>query len=242
DVKRRLEACDAFILASPVYVGNVSGTFKTMADRYAQWWHRPSLQGKPFLCVVTTGGAWAKKTASLLSHNGYAWGGHYTGMVLESKMSHKRRVKAQMLGKDYVKEKEVAEFLRCATQPRCMTVPRIVEIYQFCTMVSMGVIVHRYGPDGAWYRSQGWMDSEGRLSLLYPAGYLPLTHRVVARGLQLLYRTVIPAPAMPDDWTLEDTPSVEAHVSVNADPVSPSPVSPPSTYQCASGDIEEALQ
>ena len=54
-IKAKLQAADAVILASPVYVEDVNGIMKNWIDRMAHVCHRPEFAGK-YACLLTTSG------------------------------------------------------------------------------------------------------------------------------------------------------------------------------------------
>lgn len=54
DLLARLDACNGAIFASPTYVQNVSGLYKTFVDRFAWICHRPRFYPKPAIAVAST--------------------------------------------------------------------------------------------------------------------------------------------------------------------------------------------
>lgn len=75
DVLARLDACDGAIFASPNYVQNVSGLYKTFVDRFAWCCHRPRFYAKPALAVATSGGPFGlKETLSAIQTGPASWG------------------------------------------------------------------------------------------------------------------------------------------------------------------------
>lgn len=54
-VRDRVAAADSVILASPVYVEDVSGVMKNFIDRFAFHCYRPAFAGKPALVLTTSG-------------------------------------------------------------------------------------------------------------------------------------------------------------------------------------------
>ena len=74
DIMKRLSEADGIVLASPVYLKQVSGQLKTFFDRTCMWYHRPVLAEKPVLSVSTTKGSGLRKTLSYLSSIAVQWG------------------------------------------------------------------------------------------------------------------------------------------------------------------------
>lgn len=74
-VLARLDACDGAIFASPNYVQNVSGLYKTFVDRFAWVCHRPRFYAKPALAVATSAGPFGlKETLAAIQTGPAAWG------------------------------------------------------------------------------------------------------------------------------------------------------------------------
>ena len=75
EVLARLDACDGAIFASPNYVQNVSGLYKTFVDRFAWCCHRPRFYPKPALAVATSAGPFGlKETLAAIQAGPAAWG------------------------------------------------------------------------------------------------------------------------------------------------------------------------
>lgn len=65
---------DLIVLASPVYVDDISGLMKTFLDRNAWMNHRPGLWGRLAAVVTTTGVARSGRATGVLSSALRAWG------------------------------------------------------------------------------------------------------------------------------------------------------------------------
>lgn len=65
---------DLVVLASPVYVDDISGLMKTFLDRNAWMNHRPGLWGRLSAVVTTTGVAKSARATGVLSSALRAWG------------------------------------------------------------------------------------------------------------------------------------------------------------------------
>lgn len=75
EVLARLDACDGAIFASPNYVQNVSGLYKTFVDRFAWICHRPRFYPKPALAVATSAGPFGlKETLAAIQIGPATWG------------------------------------------------------------------------------------------------------------------------------------------------------------------------
>lgn len=66
-LEMKIKRVDAVILASPVYIYNVSWIMKNFLDRFAYRCHRPDFHGKKAMVVVSTGAVGLVFVASILS-------------------------------------------------------------------------------------------------------------------------------------------------------------------------------
>jgi multimeric flavodoxin WrbA len=81
EIKSRIVAADGIILASPVFMMQITGKMKSLIDRTAHWFHRPPNVGKPALAVATTQGAGLGDTLDYLQTVSIQWGMHPTGKI-----------------------------------------------------------------------------------------------------------------------------------------------------------------
>jgi len=68
-----------FILASPVYVNDVSGVAKTWIDRLAYVCHRPAFAGKSAYLIATVAASPTRHTLRSMEIPLYTWGFHIAG-------------------------------------------------------------------------------------------------------------------------------------------------------------------
>jgi len=84
-IVEQMAAADGVILASPNYVGNMSGLTKSFVDRLAYLCHRPAFFGKDALVISTSAGPYGlDKVLEYLTLPLSAWGfktGHKVGVV-----------------------------------------------------------------------------------------------------------------------------------------------------------------
>ena len=108
DIMKRLSEADGIVLASPVYLKQVSGQLKTFFDRTCMWYHRPVLAEKPVLSVSTTKGSGLRQTLSYLKSIAIQWGAVPAGMVGRTIFTQNRPVS----------EKEISGFIRLVHCPQ----------------------------------------------------------------------------------------------------------------------------
>ncbi|PKO19192.1 MAG: hypothetical protein CVU39_01180 [Chloroflexi bacterium HGW-Chloroflexi-10] len=78
-IKAKMQAADGILLASPVYVDDVSGITKNFIDRLCHVCHRPQFAGKVAYVVATTGGSRTGKTLETMTMALRTWGFHIAG-------------------------------------------------------------------------------------------------------------------------------------------------------------------
>lgn len=78
-ITRAMLDADAVVLASPVYVDDVSGLMKTFIDRNAWLCHRPGFDGKPCFALLTTAVTPSPHARATLAMAARTWGGANVG-------------------------------------------------------------------------------------------------------------------------------------------------------------------
>jgi multimeric flavodoxin WrbA len=73
-IQAKMDAADGLLLASPVYVDDVSGLTKTWMDRLAYLCHRPGFGGKCAYPVATVGGSPTCHTLRTMNAALLTWG------------------------------------------------------------------------------------------------------------------------------------------------------------------------
>ncbi|MBN2005607.1 MAG: flavodoxin family protein [Anaerolineae bacterium] len=80
-IRARMDAADAVILASPVYVDDVSGVVKNWLDRLAYVCHRPAFGGKCAFSIATVGDSPTARTLRTMNAALLTWGFHLVGQA-----------------------------------------------------------------------------------------------------------------------------------------------------------------
>jgi multimeric flavodoxin WrbA len=79
-IKEKMKVADAWVIATPVYMSDMSGILKNWADRLAYICHRPEFGGKTTFLLATTGSSPA--TIGFFSLRSMtAWGLNFRGQV-----------------------------------------------------------------------------------------------------------------------------------------------------------------
>jgi len=78
-IKAKIIEADGLIVASPIYVDDVSGTMKNWIDRLAHVCHRPEFAGKCVTLVATTGGSPTGHAVRTLQTAMLSWGCYVVG-------------------------------------------------------------------------------------------------------------------------------------------------------------------
>lgn len=118
---QKMVESDGLILSSPIYVGTVSGKFKTMVDRTCKWYHRPELAGKPILFVTTTEATGIKDTKRCFETIVVEWGSQKAGFIARSS----RNINST------VQNRELTQFLKLLNGGKKNYKPSIYELNIF---------------------------------------------------------------------------------------------------------------
>ncbi len=142
----KLIEADGIILASPVYMKQVSGKIKTFFDRTCSWYHRPTLAAKPILSVVTTQGSGLSDTLKYLQSVSIQWGGLNAGKIGRNARSMNKPVE----------EKEVKKFIRLLNSPESYS-PTLNELINFETQKELGKFLGEL--DVQYWSEKQWIDA-----------------------------------------------------------------------------------
>ncbi|MCP4536671.1 MAG: flavodoxin family protein [Chloroflexi bacterium] len=166
---------DGVILASPVYVMNISGRLKSLIDKTASWIHRPPMVGKPMLSVATTAGAGLKKVLDYLDKVAIQWGMHPTDKIGRSVMNQSPLSQAA-----------VGDFVWHLSNPTSAYTPSLAQVMQYQVQKVLALKVSAV--DREYWGERGW-DKQ----LYYYPCHISMGKRCVAWGLyRLLYYRVRP--------------------------------------------------
>jgi multimeric flavodoxin WrbA len=80
-IRARMDAADGLLLASPVYMDDVSGLVKTWIDRLSYVSHRPAFGGKCAYPIATVGGGSTRHTLRTMNAALLTWGYHLVGQA-----------------------------------------------------------------------------------------------------------------------------------------------------------------
>lgn len=78
-IRDEIDWADGIIMASPVYVNDVSGAIKVLIDRLAYVCHRPAFIDKNVYLIATTGGSPCTHTLRTLQSAWLSWGANVVG-------------------------------------------------------------------------------------------------------------------------------------------------------------------
>ncbi|GEM_PF-1623051 len=140
-----IEAGDGIILASPVYIWNVSGKMKSFADRASRWSHHPTLVGKPLFVVCTTLFTGINTTRKYLELTGMLWGLYPTGSIC--------RVKKNM--EKPIREKSFKNFLTCLFKDKRYHTISLKQLMVFQSQKFVNLFMC-YGIQQRYWEEKGW--------------------------------------------------------------------------------------
>ena len=176
EILRRMLRADGLVIATPVYMGTVTGKLKSLLDKTASWLHRPPAVGIPVLPLVTTAGSGAKQTLSYLAETVASWAAHPVGGIARS---------ASM--REPVAFREVERFVDHLRRDRSSYRPtwRQVMLFQVQRVLAAKVVEI----DRRYWQERGW----DRSSFYYPCRMGPGKRLLGALLYRILYRRIRPS-------------------------------------------------
>lgn len=180
-IMQQLCEADGIILASPVYLQQISGQMKTFIDRTCVWYHRPVLTGKPVLAVATTKGSGLRKTLSYLESMAVQWGAIPAGKIGRSIFTQDQPVS----------EKEVKKLIRLLQSPQ-EHAPTLSQLINFEVQKAMALSLTQL--DREYWDARHWNDQP----YFYPCKINPI-YRQVSRRFGIFLQHKMKAPKNSDE-------------------------------------------
>jgi Multimeric flavodoxin WrbA len=156
-----MQACDLLVLASPVYVDDVSGLMKNFIDRLAYFCHRPGFAGKPAYVIATTGSSSTARAIRTLQGALITWGFHLSGSagfmmgarMPKSAAQERFATKIDGIAASLLRELEIAP----ARQPSLLDL--IVFQIQKKAWLKAGIVDGKETYDYRYWKDHGWFDA-----------------------------------------------------------------------------------
>ena len=153
-IRAKMDAADALLLASPVYVDDVSGLVKNWMDRLAYLCHRPALGGKCAYPLATVGSSNAGHALRTMNTALLTWGYHLVGQM-GLKMG--ALATAEELLRYQPAANKVADKLFCAVTQQHALNPTFISLMAF----KIQQLAWQREPPGSWdygyWQGQGWL-------------------------------------------------------------------------------------
>jgi multimeric flavodoxin WrbA len=169
-IKDKIREADGVIVASPVYVDDVSGIMKNWIDRMAHVCHRPEFAGKYAYIVSTTGSAASSHAVRTMMGALLTWGFHISGkssFIMGAKMPEKEIQARFDSATNKIARKMASDILENrAVKPTFFSL-MMFKIYQSVWSKDSGTFDARYWQD------KGWLD---RRAMFY---FPPRTNPVI---------------------------------------------------------------
>jgi len=158
-IKSKMKQADGILVASPVYVDDVSGTVKNWIDRLAHVCHRPEFAGKSAYLVATVGSTPTGNTLKTLRTALSTWGYHIVGL---SGFKTGALMKSTEINARYQKQTEkIARKFYLAIHERKFDRPSFLSLMTFkiqqwawSRKASQDTVDTRY------WKKQGWLEPQ----------------------------------------------------------------------------------
>lgn len=158
-IKEKMKAADGVLLASPVYVDDVSAATKNYIDRLCHLCHRPEFAGKVGYVLATTGSSRTSRTLDTMQMALRLWGYFIAG---RQGVTMGARMSAEEARDNYDDmAKQIAEKLYGAIRERAYLNPTFLSLLTFkiqqlawSNKAQPGTVDYEY------WRSRGWLKSD----------------------------------------------------------------------------------
>jgi len=154
-IRVKMESADGLLLASPVYVDDVSGLVKTWMDRLAYLCHRPAMGGKCAYPLATVGGGATGHTLRTMNAALLTWGYHLVG---QTGLKMGALASAEELPRYQPAADKAADRLFRAVAGQQALNPAFVSLLAF----KVQQLAWQREPPGSfdhtWWQDQGWLD------------------------------------------------------------------------------------
>lgn len=156
-VKAKMKAADAILVATPVYVDDVSGIIKTWIDRLAHVCHRPEFAGKSAYLLATVGSTPTSRTLGTLRLALSTWGFHIIG---KAGFKTGALMKAdEMRATHAARAEKIARRIYNAVSERRLAKPSFMSLFMFkIQQRAWQRTARRDTLDYAYWSGQGWTD------------------------------------------------------------------------------------
>jgi multimeric flavodoxin WrbA len=155
-IKAKMQAADGLIVASPVYVDDVSGTMKNWIDRLAHVCHRPEFAGKCAYLVATTGSSPTGHAIRTLRTATMCWGFYVVGEAgfKTGALMPQEKLEAQ----HGPRANEIAQALFRAVREKKFVRPTFLSLMTFKIQQRAYQRADKDSIDFAYWKDQGWLD------------------------------------------------------------------------------------
>ncbi len=143
-IMTKIESADALVLASPVYLQQITGKLKNFIDRTCVWYHRPKLVAKPLLALSTTKGSGLKATLKYMESMTSQWGAINAGALGRTIFNVDKSVD----------KKEIAKFITLIKDPISYK-PSLRDLIYF--EVSKSLALFLKGLDSQYWEQNDWV-------------------------------------------------------------------------------------
>ena len=153
-IRAKMDAADGLIVASPVYVDDVSGLIKNWMDRLAYLCHRPAMGGKCAFTLATVGGSPTRRTVRTMDGALLTWGYHLVG---RAGMKMGELATGEELPRFQPPAYQAADRLFSAVTDQHALKPAFISLMAFRIQQLVWQREPAGSRDRAYWRTQGWL-------------------------------------------------------------------------------------
>jgi multimeric flavodoxin WrbA len=184
-IKAKLKSADGILLASPVYVDDVSGIMKNWIDRMAHVCHRPEFAGKCAYLIATVADSPTRHTLGTIGLALRTWGIHIVG---QSGFKMGALMKSEAV-KDKFQNRatEIAQKLFHAIYRQKFRKPTFFSLMMFKIQQGAWKLkANQNSIDFQYWKNQGWFEPQRDFYISHDASFIKvalarLTGAIIAR-------------------------------------------------------------
>ncbi len=169
-IKARMQAADGILVASPIYVDDISAAVKNWIDRLAHVCHRPEFAGKTAYLVVTVGSSPFNHALRTMKLALSTWGFSIAGQA-GFKAGALMRPDEMRAAYQKKAERAAQEFFR-ALHERQFARPSFISLMMFKIQQLSWQRERADSVDLRYWRRQGWVDPRRDFYIQHQAGRL----------------------------------------------------------------------
>lgn len=173
EIMQKIVNSDGLVIATPVYLNNMSGILKSFIDRTCKWFHRSEVSQKPTLLIADTQGSGIENTLNSIEEVMIQW-----GVSLCETIGRKGSIEGKL-----IKEEEIKGFLDILEGKKNYK-PTFKQIYTY--NIQRVLATNVFELDNKYWSDKNWINN-----LYFPNSNVSLIKRIYGNFIYKMLCKVI---------------------------------------------------